>query len=175
MLELSQANAQCHVFTQREGLMAAVGHDLKLAVTRFSIRVGDNGNLTATLDAASLVVVASMHGAREDPASPSAKDRAQIERTIRDDVLQSRRHADIRFTAAAVNPPDGASTFTGMLVLHGETRPVKVEVLRHGGGVVATALLHQPAFGITPYSAMLGALRLKPDVLVRVEAGLTTR
>jgi hypothetical protein len=28
--------------------------------------------------------------------------------------------------------------------------------------------LHQPDFGIKPFSAALGALRVKPDVMIRV-------
>jgi hypothetical protein len=33
---------------------------------------------------------------------------------------------------------------------------------------VAEVKIHQPDFGIKPYTAALGALKVKPDVLVRV-------
>jgi len=32
---------------------------------------------------------------------------------------------------------------------------------------VAEVPIHQPDFGIKPYSAMLGALKVKPDLVVR--------
>jgi polyisoprenoid-binding protein YceI len=56
----------------------------------------------------------------------------------------------------------------GTLTLTGVSRPVTVEVRRDGERLVAEVLVHQPAFGIRPYSAMLGALKVKADVLVRV-------
>ena len=36
----------------------------------------------------------------------------------------------------------------------------------HEGRLVAEVRLHQPDFGITPYRALLGALRVRADVLV---------
>ena len=42
------------------------------------------------------------------------------------------------------------------------------EVREEGGARLAEATIHQPDFGIRPYQAALGGLRVKPDVQVRV-------
>jgi hypothetical protein len=40
-------------------------------------------------------------------------------------------------------------------------------VRREGERLATSVRLHQPDFGIAPYRAMLGALRVKADVVVR--------
>ena len=50
------STAECLVYTFREGLLAAVGHDLCLRVTRFSIEVGDDDAIIGKFDAGSLRV-----------------------------------------------------------------------------------------------------------------------
>ena len=64
---------------------------------------------------------------------------------------------------------DGArAVIKGSLTLTGKTRPLVIEAARRDGRWVAEVSLHQPDFGIKPYSAMLGTLRVKPDVTVVV-------
>ena len=48
------STAECLVYTFREGLLAAVGHDLCLRVARFTVELGDGDAIVAELDAASL-------------------------------------------------------------------------------------------------------------------------
>jgi hypothetical protein len=47
-----------------------------------------------------------------------------------------------------------------------------VQAKKVGSHFVAQVVLHQPDFGIKPYSAMLGALRIRPDV--RIELSVPT-
>ena len=56
----------------------------------------------------------------------------------------------------------------GALTLHGTTRTLTVRSHAAGATQVAEVTLHQPDFGIKPFSAMLGTLRVKPDLKVRV-------
>ncbi|MBW1758625.1 MAG: YceI family protein, partial [Deltaproteobacteria bacterium] len=56
----------------------------------------------------------------------------------------------------------------GTLQLYGKSRSIQTSVRATGGRWVAELKLHQPDFGIKPFSAALGALKVKPDVLVRV-------
>ena len=90
----------------------------------------------------------------------SARDRAKIEATIATDVLGCRRHPEIRFESSEL----GESTVSGRLELCGRSREVTLR--RCGDEVEGT--VYQPDFGIKPYSAMLGTLKIKPDVRVRV-------
>ena len=53
-------------------------------------------------------------------------------------------------------------------MLGGRSKALTIEARRDAGRWVAEVLLHQPDFGVKPYSAMLGTLKIKPDVRVRV-------
>ena len=92
-----------------------------------------------------------------------ARDKASIEETIVKEILQARRHPQIRFQGAV-----GEAEIRGTLTLVGKSREIVCMHLIDGARHTAEARIHQPDFGITPYRAMLGALRLKADVIVRV-------
>src|SRR5262245_57316239 len=83
-----QDNADVLVFTFKEGLLSAVAHDLKLRVTRFSIRIDEETNaIDATFDPASLRVVNAMKDGAEATSVLSDSDRRKIEEHIVDDLL----------------------------------------------------------------------------------------
>jgi polyisoprenoid-binding protein YceI len=111
-----------------------------------------------------------MKDGRESPGALSDADKRTIERNIREDVLDATRHPQIRFQSKVVERRGDEATIRGTLQLHGQEREVVVRARREGGAVVAEARLHQPDFGIKPYSAMMGTLRVKPDIEVRLRA-----
>ena len=57
---------------------------------------------------------------------------------------------------------------TGNLTLHGVAKRIQMSARADAGQHVAEVTLHQPDFGITPFKAMLGTLKVKPDVRVRI-------
>jgi polyisoprenoid-binding protein YceI len=152
------ANASCTVFTFREGLFAAVGHDLRLSVTRFAIDVAADDAIHARFAADSLRV----EGAISDG------DRRTIERQTADDVLAARRHPEIHFRSTRVVRDGDRAHIEGELTLHGATRSLRCEARDDGARWIAEVTIDQRDFGIKPFSAMLGALRVRPDVRVRV-------
>jgi hypothetical protein len=163
------AAAECLVFVRREGLLSPIGHDLKIRVTRFTIDVDENARrVDATFDARSLKVVCAIEGESDRPGSLSDADKRQIEGNIAASVLQTDRHPQIAFTSTSVTDSPGGYTVKGTLSLCGRNRTVQVRVGKEDGAYVAEARVRQPDFGIRPYSAMLGALRVKPVVVVRV-------
>jgi polyisoprenoid-binding protein YceI len=157
------ANARCSVFTFKQGLLSAVGHDLEIEVGAFEVR-WVAGAVDATFDARSLRVRGAIVGGRLDPAVLSARDRAQIDENARGS-LGAASHPTIRLRAAPVPDPPPAR-LVGQLTLHGQTQEITVTLAREASGWAATGTIHQPDFGITPFSAMLGALRVKPEVRV---------
>ncbi|MEZ4299133.1 MAG: YceI family protein [Polyangiaceae bacterium] len=164
-----QDNADVLVFTFKEGLLSAVAHDLQIRVTRFAIDIEPETNaINATFDARSLRVMTAMKDGMPTEAL-SDGDRRKIEENIVDDVLHSKRFPEIRFTSSSVEE-DGAGGYRvrGTLALHGKTREVTVLSRNDGEGQVMEVKLHQPDWGIQPYSALFGALKIKPDVLVRI-------
>jgi hypothetical protein len=165
-----QDNADVLVFTYKEGLLSAIAHDLKIRVTRFAIHVDEATNaIEATFEPGSLRVVTAMKNGQEAHGALSDSDRKKIEENIVDDVLHAKKFPEIRFTSTSVEEDSGTGyRVRGKLTLHGKTREVTFVTRTDGEGQVAEITIHQPDFGITPYSAMLGTLKIKPDVTVRV-------
>lgn len=156
-------NARCRVFTFKEGLLSAVAHDLEIDVGVFRL-THEGSSVTATFDPNSLRVLHAMGDGRPRSDALSPKDREKIEANIRGEVLETKRHPEIRFSGSV----EGAEV-VGTLELHGRKRELRVTMREEATQWVGEVTLHQPDFGITPYSAMLGTLRIKPDVRVRIE------
>lgn len=168
MRSLGPPRSECRVFTYREGLLSSLGHDLELVVTRFEARVDEGARaVDARFDAASLRVVRALRDGVE--TTLSERDRQTIEDNLRRHVLESARHPEIGYRSARVVDVDGGFDLDGRLTLHGTERPVAVSLRRAGDRYVGEVPLHQPDFGIRPYSALLGAIKVKPGVVVRLD------
>lgn len=154
------SNAECRVFTYKEGLLSAVAHDLEIDVARFEVEIADDASITASFDPTSLRVVDSIVDGRRVPGSLNAKDRAKIEANILSDVLHPKKHPTIRFESTEVTE----ASIRGRLELHGRSRVI---ALRRTGDE-AEVTLDQTDFGIKPFTAMLGTLKIKPAVRVRL-------
>jgi polyisoprenoid-binding protein YceI len=136
------------VHTFKDGLLSPLAHDLVIRVTKLDI----DGRV-ATIDASSLRV--------ESAGGPLPKTfYAEIEKNIRNDVLSSSRHPVIRFEATDV----GETEVSGKLTLNGVTRDIRLA--RRGDSLDYE--LDQRDFGIKPYSAAFGTLKVKPHVRVQV-------
>ncbi len=161
--------AQCFVFTFREGLLSAVGHDLQLRVTEFTVEVDDETRaIDARFAADSLRVVSALRGGQLARSTLSTGDKHEIESNIRRNVLQPAKFPEIRFVSSGVDDKRGSFLVKGTLALHGRQRPIKVTVHREEKAYAAECTLHQPDFGITPYTALLGTLRVAPEVKIQV-------
>jgi polyisoprenoid-binding protein YceI len=159
------------VFTEKEGLLSRMAHDLRIRVDRFDVKVegdGDARTVTATFDPSSLVVEGALADGADSPGALSASDRKKIEETIRTDVLAVRRHPEIRFRSTRVEESGGALRIDGELSLHGRTQKLALRAIDVGDAWETEATLHQPDFGIAPYRAALGALKIKPHVRVKL-------
>jgi len=169
MPTFAAGQAECHVFTFKEGALSALAHDLEVQVGRFSIEVAPDLALDAKFDAGSLTVAHAVKDGRPSDAL-SDGDKRKIEKTILGDVLDAKRFPEIRFVAPAPTrtPTGDGFVYQGQLTLHGKTRPIEVRSRAAGTTQVAELMLHQPDYGIKPYSAMLGTLKIRPDIKVRI-------
>jgi polyisoprenoid-binding protein YceI len=161
------------VLVFRDGLLSAVGHDLLLRATAFEVALDpDTPAVSARIDARSLRVVTAMRDGRvlRDALRPA--EISDIEQAIATEVLRTARFPEIRFVSTEVHPTDGGYDVQGSLSLAGTTRPLVLGIRREQGRFVTEVTLHQPDFGVKPYRAMLGALRVKPDVVVRASVPL---
>lgn len=167
MRRLDEDSADCFVFTYKEGLLSAVAHDLKIQVTRFRIDVDERARtVKGRFDAASLRVVCAMHNGKEAKSTLSAAQKREIDGNIVCDVLAAEKYPEVRYVSTAVDGEGDEFRVKGQLSLHGKRKTMNVTVRKERHRYVATAQLHQPDFGIRPYSALLGTLKVKPDVEV---------
>jgi polyisoprenoid-binding protein YceI len=169
VIRLAPPVAECRVLTFREGLLSSFGHDLDIAVTRFDLRVDENArSVDASFDAASLRVMRALRDGVELSDGITDRDRRTIEEAIRRDVLESNTYSEIRFRSTRVVDVDGGFDAVGRLALHGDEREITVKLRRTDDRYAGEMRLHQPDFGIKPYTAFFGAMKVKPDVIVRV-------
>src|SRR6185503_12030998 len=92
------------VSVYREGMLASIGHDLQLRVGSWTLDLElDPPAARADLDTDSIEVVGTLDGGGAvDRTAPSEQDRREIERRIRDEVLESHRHPKPRFRATRI-------------------------------------------------------------------------
>lgn len=161
--------AECLVFTYKEGLLSPIAHDLKIRVTGFTIEADEQSHaIDARFTASSLRVVCAMRNGAEDHRALSEADKRKIEQNISEEVLLAAQNPEIRFVSTSVKPEGDGFRVEGNLTLRQKTRPLSFTTRKEGDRQVAEVKLHQPDFGIKPYTAMLGTLKVKPDVMVRV-------
>lgn len=165
-----QTNAACTVFTFKDGLLSSVAHDLRLSVERFAIDVDeDQGTVLASFDPGSLRVEMAMSDGIELPGRLSLADRSKIESQILTEVLHVARYPSVTFRShSLLRRGDGGYDVKGELTLHGRTRPLVAQTRRAAGRQQLEITLRQPDFGITPYRALLGTLKIQSDVKVRL-------
>ncbi len=167
MARFDDSTAKCFVLTYKEGLLSALAHDLRIRVGRFTLDA-DESAVKAVFDASSLRVETALKDGADAPGTLSAKDIAEIEGNIVNDVLHSKAHPEIVFQSSSVTRARDGYGVSGTLTLHGAAKPVQLVIKRQGDRLVAEHSLHQPDFGVKPFSAMLGTLKIKPDITVRV-------
>lgn len=169
MARFDAYNSECFVFSFKDGLLAPIAHDLKMRVERFSIEVDDaTHEIKATFDPSSIQVVCAQVDGREDPSPLTQGDKKKIHDNVVKDVLRVRKHPEIRFDSSNVVPRGEGFAVEGTLHLNAKSRGIQTRVRAEGDRWVAEVQIHQPDFGIKPYSAALGTLKVKPDVLVRL-------
>lgn len=165
------------VHTSREGVASIVGHDLLIAFRRWSGQlvvepVGQSSiRIAIDVDLGSLEVLEGTGGA----VPLSAGDRAEIAKTASRLLnVDSARWA--RFTSTSVTSTADGGSVEGTLTLNGASGSLNVDVQEAGpSSWRGSATVVQSSFGIQPYRAFFGALRLADPVTVGVEIELAAR
>jgi polyisoprenoid-binding protein YceI len=157
-------NATLTVQTRRGGAAAKAGHDLLLLVTCWQGELEIDGDPVAaslTADSTSLRVQRGEGGMM--PLGDD--DKANIHQTIDDDVL---KRGDITFRSTSI---DGGRV-QGDLTIGSTTRPIAFDIDAAGGAVAATITVTQSDFGMKPYSALFGTLKVLDEVEISLEGHL---
>jgi hypothetical protein len=171
-------NASLKVFTRKAGAASKAGHNLEIEVGAWEARLitGAGAELEVVLsaDSRSLRVLAGTGGVK----ALTEDDRADIEQTINDEVLRGcaiafrssaieSASSAIDFASASLTDAPGELALRGELELAGQCHPLAFAVTMDGSGrLSAHATIKQSAWGIEPYSALFGTLKVIDEVQV---------
>jgi polyisoprenoid-binding protein YceI len=170
---LGPDNATLTVRTGRTGAAAKAGHNLEIRVSAWSARLelGEDPSatsLTLDVDSKSLKVLTG-HGGIQ---ALGDEDKANIETTIHDEVFKG---GEISFRSTGVHDDgNGGLHVHGELNLLGTRGPAEFGLrISEDGHLTGSAEVVQTQFGIKPYSALFGTLKLKDEVEIDVDGRLT--
>lgn len=159
------------VVTGKAGLFGAFGHTHRIRATEFDGTVvydADNAfgsSIELILQTAGLIVV---------PEGADEKDAPKVERAMRESVLPPNRYPTIEFSSRIVTALDKGVQVVGDLTIAERTRPVAVDITIAQRGdtlaAIGTFSVKQTDFGIKPYSAAGGTIKVADEVTFDFEA-----
>ena len=166
----------------KDGVAARLGHDHVVHASEFSGTVAYDPRNPAASSIRVAVEVGSLIA--DDPGTrrkfglagePSASDRAEIDKAMKaEGQLAAARFPSMTFTSSAIaTRPDGRFLVTGRLTIRGVTNeltfPARMSV--EGAQLRGSAQLKfkQSSFGYPPYSALLGAIKNKDEVILHID------
>ncbi|WP_308378072.1 YceI family protein [Streptomyces sp. ISL-98] len=172
---LGPSTGRLLIRTSRAGLGRRAGHDLTIEATRWSgeavvaVADPDGSSVSVTVETGSLEVREGTGGLK----ALTDADRAEIKRTLEGSaLLHTAEHPTITFRSTRITGTPQSFEITGELTIKARIHPVTVhgksndDRLLHGWATVT-----QSTWGIKPYTAFLGALRLADEI--RVEFDVT--
>ena len=163
------AKGTISIFTFKEGILARAAHDLALRLDQFQITL-DGDRVSAVMPLEGLQVLGPVEGGVVQADRYDAAQRAEVARTMHTDVLHSGRYPTARYAGRAV-AESGGFHVDGQLELAGRTTTLSFDVRRDGDVYRARFEIPPSRWGIPPYKALLGAVKLKDSV--RIELALT--
>jgi polyisoprenoid-binding protein YceI len=154
-----------------EGLLSAFGHDPVISIKEFTgearFTAGsyfENTSLEITVNPNSLSVSSEM----------KEKDRVELERTMREEVLETAKYPEIVFssnniTVSKLSGDRWRARIIGDVTLHGATQKniwISCEATKSDDTIRAQGefSLKQTDFGIKPYAAVGGTIKLKNEL-----------
>jgi hypothetical protein len=162
MAELGPNDGSLTVHTRKGGAAAKAGHNLLMEVTNWHAKY-DEVSVELTADASSLRVRSGSGG-----ISPLGdEEKAGIAQTIDEEVLMG---GSIVFRSSEVDRSGDQVKVRGELELLGRSAPLTFTLTDDGGHLTGSATIKQSDWGIKPYSALFGTLKVKDEVEVQIDA-----
>lgn len=167
---------QHNIDTQKSTLMIHVGksgmfsglgheHEVRAPIHSGTADTGSHPAVEIRVDARELRVI---------DKDASDKDRAEVQSTmLGPEVLDSADHPDIVFKSTSADAAgQGRWTLYGNLTLHGQTRPITVNVTLNADRYTGEATVKQTDFGIKPPGK--AGIRAKDEVRIEFEVRLAS-
>jgi polyisoprenoid-binding protein YceI len=166
---LGPDNATLTVRTGRTGAAAKAGHNLVIEVTAWTGRLtldDADSSVDLSADPTSLRVLDGTGGIQ----SLGDDDKDNIRQTIITEVLEM---DPIEFHSSSVSSAGDALKVDGELLLRGRRNKLSFELTAGDDGTLAgSARFKQTDWGMKPYSALFGTLKVTNEIEVAVEAQL---
>ena len=162
--------ATLSVRTKKAGAAAVAAHNLLIEVTDWTatLELGEDpsqSKIELRANSASMKVLEGSGG----PMKLEDDHKAGIKQTIDDEVL---KRSPIEFRSTVVTPGEGGRyDVTGELELAGTRAPISFELMMGEDGTLSgSAVVKQTNWGIKPYSALFGTLKVVDEVTVEIAA-----
>lgn len=159
-------------------MLSKLAHDLLIDVTDFKVNLEvpkagfASGSLELEIQANSLKVICALKdGERTDGLKE--KDVADIERDMGVKVLHPDKYPTATFRSKAIQEKEGGYKINGDLSLHGVIKSIDVDIDTNGGNLKGTITLLQKDYGIKPFKAMMGTLKIKNEINIRFDLSLS--
>ena len=171
-MRIGPADGSLTLHTGVAGSAARLGHSLIIVVDEWSATVdlarGTPRSVRLTADLTSLRVESGSGGIK-----PLSEGDREVIRANALHALHADQHPQVTFTSSSIRTQGAGLEVVGTLTVAGNPLPLPatVELDRRDGQVNArcSVSLIQSEFGVTPYSAMLGQLRVADEVRVELE------
>jgi polyisoprenoid-binding protein YceI len=165
-LPIDTAKSVMTVHVYKAGVFSAFGHDHEISapITRGIVDV----------EGRKVELHASAGALRVRDPKVSDKDRGEIQTNmLGTDVLDAENYKEIKFQSTSAEPAGtGTWKVTGALTLHGQTRPVSMEIHARDGHYVGACRFKITDFGIKPVKVAGGTVRVKDDVQIEFDIQL---
>lgn len=162
--------AELKIFTFKEGMLARMAHDLRLSLPDWEATLVD-GRIDATFRVASIAIDGVAHGPSVELDTLSASDRRKILSAVDTEILHIKQFPTVRYEGPVHVGADGILV-DGKLTLRGVTRECRCKLQAHGPAWTTEVTVVPSQFGIPPFKALAGAIRLQDRVVVRVSLWL---
>ena len=158
VIPMDTTRSKLTVFVYKEGMFAfaADNHEVSAPIA------------SGSLDDASHTVDLAIDATKMQVQIPPAR-RDQVEANmLGPQVLDVAKYPQITFHSTKIEAADPDHwTVTGELALHGQTRPITLQIVRTDPSTfTGSVTVRQTDFGITPIKLVGGAVRVKNDVKV---------
>ncbi len=176
---LNGNSGNVYVYTFKEGLLSKLAHDLLIDVTNFKVNLNipeagfTSGSLEMELQANSLKVDCAMKEGERQPDTLKEKDIADIEKDMAKKVLHPDKYPTVNFCSKEIQEKEGGYHINGELSLHGVTKPVDFDIDTNGENLKGMITLLQKDYGIKPFKAMMGTLKVKNEINIGFDLSLS--
>ena len=167
-MELGPDQGTVKVRTGVAGSASRMGHRLVLNVEDWSAQVEVTDGVVVSVQFRTDLETLHVESGRGGVTPLPVVDKQVIRRNAAK-VLDVGTYPEVTFSSTEIEVTEDTVTVTGDLTIHDVTLPLTAELTRDGDHVTGSIPVVQSDFGIRPYSAMLGQLKVLDEVTVDLD------